>query len=65
MKTLIYTKAKLPPPMSGWQEMTGMGWADIDMKVRDGVGDGGDGVGGDHVGGEYDGDGGGGEKIPF
>ena len=50
--------------MSGWQEMTGMGWADIDMKVRDGVGDGGDG-GGDYVGGEYDGDGGGGEKIPF
>ena len=27
-------KAKLPPPMSGWQEMTGMGWADIDLKVR-------------------------------
>ena len=27
-------KAKLPPPMSGWQEMTGMGWTDIDMKVR-------------------------------
>ena len=31
---MIKAKAKLPPPMSGWQEMTGMGWADIDMKVR-------------------------------
>ena len=30
---MMKKKAKLPPPMSGWQEMTGMGWADIDMKV--------------------------------
>jgi len=30
-------EAKLPPPMSGWQEMTGMGWADIDMKVEAGI----------------------------
>ena len=33
MMMMMKTKAKLPPPMSGWQEMTGMGWADIDMKV--------------------------------
>jgi len=34
---MIKAKAKLPPPMSGWQEMTGMGWADIDMKVEAGL----------------------------
>jgi len=30
-------EAKLPPPTSGWQEMTGMGWAEIDMKVEAGM----------------------------
>jgi len=30
-------EANLPPPMSGWQEMTGMGWADIDLKVEPGI----------------------------
>merc|ERR1712013_276394 len=27
-------EATSPPPMSGWEEMTGMGWVDIDLKVK-------------------------------